>query len=158
MRESSPPFELPKEVWERLRRDKDIAPDDLPQGVSVTEIERMRREYYAAPSRLVLDVLCDPEIPYSIVLSDPGAGKSTLARYVLLSLIDPTAESRLRPHFDGYLPLLIELRNYEGIRSEKLCNTFLEFIEYLGKTEGWHLTEKSAQRLSDQGWSSDGNL
>lgn len=40
----------------------------------------------------------------------------------------------------AYLPLLIELRTYAGLCADAKCETFLEFLEYLGKTEGWGLT------------------
>jgi predicted NACHT family NTPase len=41
------------------------------------------------------------------------------------------------------LPLLIELRSYAGLCTEGNCTTFLEFLEYLGKTEGWALTQSA---------------
>ncbi len=145
VRENPPPVELPKEVWEKLSRDKEIHPDDLPSGITLEDVRRAREAYYEKPSRPVLDVLTDSRYQYAIILGDPGSGKSTLARYVMLSLIDPTPTPPSdSPRFaggEGALPLLIELRSYAGLCADNKCNSFLEFLEYLGKTEGWHLTQ-----------------
>lgn len=40
VRENPPPVELPKEVWEKLSRDKEIHPDDLPSGVTLDDVRR----------------------------------------------------------------------------------------------------------------------
>ncbi len=141
VRENPPPVELPKEVWEKLQRDKEIHPEDLPSSVTLEDIRRTREAYYEKPLRPILEVLADSSYQHVIILGDPGSGKSTLARYVLLSLIDPTGDEKIRHTFDGYLPLLIELRSYAGLCKDNKCDTFLEFFEYLGKTEGWHLTQ-----------------
>jgi len=141
VRENPPPVELPKEVWEKLSRDKEIHSEDLPSGIAIDDVRSARETYYHKPSSRVLDVLTDSHYQYVILLGDPGSGKSTLARYVMLSLIDPAGNEKLRGTFDGHLPLLIELRSYVGLGAEGHCNTFLEFLEYLGKTEGWALTQ-----------------
>jgi hypothetical protein len=140
-RENPPPVELPKEVWERLQCEEDFLPEMLSESVSIDDAIRAREAYYEKPSRSVLDVLIDTHNQYVVILGDPGSGKSTLSRYVLLSLIDPKGNERLRRAFDGYLPLLIEMRHYASLCADNKCETFLEFLEYLGKTEGWHLTQ-----------------
>ena len=142
VRESPPPIELPKEIWDKLSRDKEIHPEDLPSGITIENVRKAREAYYEKPSRPVLDVLTDAPYQHTIILGDPGSGKSTLARYVMLSLIDPsTSDDNLQKTFADYLPLLIELRTYTGACSEGNCGSFLEFLEYLGKTEGWALTQ-----------------
>ncbi len=140
VRENPPPVELPKEVWQKLARDREIHLDDLPSDITLDEVRRARETYYERPSRPVLDVLTDSRYPHTIILGDPGSGKSTLARHLLLSLIEPTEDERLRRAFEGYVPLLIELRTYAGLCAEKHCDTFLDFLDYLGRTEGWALT------------------
>ncbi len=157
VRESPPPVELPKEVWEKLQRDRDVHPEDLPSGITFDDVRRAREIYFEKQPRPVLEVLTDARHQQAIILGDPGSGKSTLARYIMLSLIDPSTalgagpstqlkagpadDEKLRDKFNGYLPLLIELRTYTGACLEGNCGTFLEFLEYLGKTEGWHLTQ-----------------
>lgn len=102
--------------------------------------------------RAALDVLSESRYQRVIILGDPGSGKSTLARYVLLSLIDTAGDEKLRKAFEGHLPLLIELRVYAGLCADKKCKTFLEFLEYLGETEGWHLTKNALhQHLKNAG-------
>lgn len=143
VRENPPPVELPKEVWEKLQRDKEIHPDDLPSGIMPDDVLRAHEAYYERPSRPVLDALADARHPYSVILGDPGSGKSTLARYVLLSLMADEGDEKLRHAFAGHLPFLIELRSYAGLCADRKCDTFLEFIEYLSKTEGWQLQREA---------------
>jgi hypothetical protein len=139
VREEPPPVELPKEMWERLRREGEALPEDLPSGVTPEEVLRAREVYFEKPSRPVLDALTDPRHRHSLVLGDPGSGKSTLARYVLTSLIHEEGDEKLGRAFPAHLPLLVELRSYAGLCAEGKCDTLLEFVEYMGKTEGWGL-------------------
>lgn len=139
VREEPPPVELPKEMWERLRREGETLPEDLPSGVTPEEVLRAREVYFEKPSRPVLDALTDPRHRHSLVLGDPGSGKSTLARYVLTSLINEDGDEKLRRAFPAHLPLLVELRSYAGLCAEGRCDSFLEFVEYMSKTEGWGL-------------------
>lgn len=141
VRENPPPVELPKEVWEKLQRDKEIHAEDLPAGLMPDDVLRARESYYEKPSRPVLDALADPRHRHSIILGDPGSGKSTLARYVLLSLISDSTDEKLQRSFANHLPLLIELRSYVGLCEEDKCDTFLEFLAYLSQNEGWQLNE-----------------
>ena len=142
MREDTPPVELPKEVWEKLSREQEIHKEDLPSGITLDDVRKARESYYQKPSRLVLDALTDTKNRYAIILGDPGSGKSTLARYVMLSLIDPVLTGeKIQKAFEGYLPLLIELRAFVGACADGKCDTPLEFLEHLGKTEGWGLTQ-----------------
>ena len=140
-RENPPPVELPKEVWEKLSHDQEIHSEDLPSGLTLDDARKARESYYEKPARPVLEALTDARQRYTIILGDPGSGKSTLARYVMLSLIEPTGDEKLRRAFDGCLPLLVELRSYAGLCADDKCKSFLEFLEYLGQTEGWALTQ-----------------
>ena len=152
VRENPPPVELTKELWERLQREKEIHPDDLPANVTLDDVLSARTSYYEKPSRPVLDVLTDTRHQHAIILGDPGSGKSTLARYALLSLIAGTGDEKLSRTFEGYLPLLIELRSYAALHTEDKCDTFLEFLDYMGETEGWHLNkDKLHQYLKTDG-------
>ena len=141
VRENPPPVELTKELWEKLQHEKEIHPEDLPADITLDDVLRARATYYEKPSRPVLDALTDPRHQHAIILGDPGSGKSTLSRYVLLSLISDSGDEKLRRAFEGYLPLLIELRSYTGLCAEGKCDTFLEFLDYMGETEGWHLNK-----------------
>ena len=143
VRENPPPVELTKELWEKLQREREIHQDDLPSNVTIDEVIRARESYYEKPSRPVLTEIADPRHQHIIILGDPGSGKSTLSRYVLLSLIGDAGDEKLRTAFEGYLPLLVELRSYAGLYADSKCDTFLEFLDYMGETEGWHLNKDS---------------
>jgi energy-coupling factor transporter ATP-binding protein EcfA2 len=141
VRENPPPIELPKDVWEKLQGEREINPEDLPANVHLDDVVRARETYYEYPVQPVLDALTNPSHQHMVILGDPGSGKSTLARYVLLSMIGDQGNEKLRETFDGFMPLLIELRSYAGLLAEGKCDTFLEFLDYMGETEGWHLNK-----------------
>ena len=147
VREDRPPIELTKEAWDRLRHEREVHDGDLPPrefGLTADDLRRTREVYFEKPTRAVLDVIADSRHRLSVILGDPGSGKSTLTRYALLSLIGPShvteADEKLRRAFPDHLPLLIELRSFAAFRAEGRCDTFLGYLEYLGKTEGWALT------------------
>ena len=141
IRDNPPPIELPKDLWAVLEEKHEISPEDFPGDVPLEDVRRAREVYYEKPPRSVIEVLTDPAVPYAVVLGDPGSGKSTLARYVLLSLADPSGDARLRQAFPGYLPLLIELREYAAVRAKSPgCQTFLDFLNYLHLTEDFYPT------------------
>ncbi len=148
VREDRPPVELTKEAWDRLRVEREVHDEDLPArefGLALDDLRRTREVYFEKPRLPVLDVITDPRHRRAVILGDPGSGKSTLSRYALLSLIGPPhvieADEKLRRAFPDHLPLLVELRSFAGLRADNRCDTFLEFLEYLGKTEGWGLNK-----------------
>ena len=104
VRADPPPMELPRELMRRLLDSGEIPSDDLPGAVDRERILRARQAYRRRPARPVLDVLAEPGGRRVVILGDPGAGKSTLARYLALTLADR----------EDVLPLLIELRQYAG--------------------------------------------
>jgi len=140
VRENPPPLELPKELLEKLIKNEKIEEADLPEGITLKEIKKAKEAYLEKPALAVLDVLTNPKNRYVVILGDPGSGKSTLSRYLLLSLITKEDE-KLQETFDSYLPILIELRNYSIEFTNKSCNTFIKYLDLLGETEGYGLTK-----------------
>ena len=102
--------------------------------------------YQARPLRRVLDVLVEDASRLAVILGDPGAGKSTLARYLALSLLEADPDSRVGV-LQGYLPLLIELRTYARVRAEGKAETFVEFLAYLAETEGYPFNAEQLEAL-----------
>jgi hypothetical protein len=145
VRENPPPVELPKEVWEKLQRDRELHAEDLPAGVTPEDVLRARESYFEKPSRPVLDALTDPAHQRSVILGDPGSGKSTLARYLLLSLLGVEGDEKLRRAFEGHLPLLVELRSYAGLCSKVKDSSFLDFVEFMSESEGWGLDRNALE-------------
>ena len=141
VRAEPPPVELPKMTWELLRSKGEVGGEDRSAGLGLAELYRERDVYQRKPARPVLDVLTEPGNRLVTLLGDPGSGKSTLARYLILSLVEGAGDARLEAVFGQHLPLLIELRAYAGLRAQGKCDTFLGFLGYLGRTEGYELTE-----------------
>lgn len=132
VRAHPPPVELPKELrW--LAEAGEIDEEDLPEWVDAQLLARVRTAYTERPALPVLDVVSARGNRLLVLLGDPGAGKSTLARYLVLTLAGGSTSDRL-PELDGRLPLLVELRTFADLRGE--CPTFLEFLHRLGESEG----------------------
>jgi Domain of unknown function (DUF4062)/NACHT domain len=136
VREDPPPVELPKELWEKLEVEGELRQEDLPAGFDAASLRKAQVAYQAQPLRRVLDVLAENAGQHTVVLGDPGAGKSTLARYLALSLLEVDHDSRLGV-LHGVLPLLIELRTYARVRAEGKAETFIDFLSYLAGIEGY---------------------
>jgi energy-coupling factor transporter ATP-binding protein EcfA2 len=140
VREKTPPLELPKEVLNEIKEESDI--EFLPKGLTIDDIKQANISYYTKTPIPVLDVITDKKNKYLVILGDPGFGKSTLARYILLSILNIHQDAKLNEGLNGYLPLLIELREFIGLFSKNKCKTFLDNFHYLGETQGYHLTKE----------------
>ncbi|MDG4793531.1 HEAT repeat domain-containing protein [Micromonospora sp. WMMD1082] len=102
VRANPPPVEVPREVWQRLARaGYDDGEFHLPEQVDRESLETALRAYHDRPARPVLEVLADPAGRKLVLLGDPGAGKSTLARYLMLTLAGRDAGSAGEPDDDG---------------------------------------------------------
>lgn len=144
VRENPPPIEIPKEISILLERNKELDTEAFPEDVPLEEVRRASDVYYENPPIPIMDVLTESNYPHIVILGDPGSGKSTLTRYIMLSLIEQSEDNKLNRAFNGYLPLLIELRSYAGLRAkDSSCKTFLDFLDHLGKTEGYYPDKKT---------------
>lgn len=144
-RENPPPVEIPRDVLARLAQrsphlryglDGDPDPRRLAQWQAHTE----------GPLRPVLDVLADPKVTRLVLTGDPGAGKSTLLRYLVTGLLAPPTDASGVPlpwttAFTGTFPLLIELRDFHALREKRECNTFLDYMKAMGRSENWGLDD-----------------
>lgn len=144
VREDTPPIEMPKELMEKLIKDEKFTEDDLPKGITSEEIKIAKKTYIKKPALPVLDVISKSDNHKLVILGDPGAGKSILSRFLVLSIISKD-ERYLDKSFLDYLPLLIELRDYAAECSRNKCNTFIEYLDFLGKTKGYGLKKKSLE-------------
>ncbi|WP_203833145.1 NACHT domain-containing protein, partial [Actinoplanes regularis] len=126
VRADPPPVELPRELWHRLAESGAVEDRDLPEDLDRTLLARVRQSYEARPARPVLDVLAEPGGQRTVVLGDPGAGKSTLARYLAVALAQRT-DGVLPAALTGLLPVLIELRGYAEPRWRD--SSFLDYLD-----------------------------
>lgn len=146
VKKGRPPRELPKELWTR--------------DVNDVENEQDLQLWRDSQPEAVLPVVGKERL--LVVLGDPGAGKSTLARYVLLSVLEPppvewvdgvdeageptkTCETSWLDEFRERLPFLVELRNYLGELANKTCSCFLSYLHDLGRSKGYALNHQEVQ-------------
>ena len=153
VRADPPPVELPRELLRRLAQAGEISERDLPAGVDREALEQARRVYQERPARPVLDVAAEPGGRKLVLLGDPGAGKSTLGRYLMLThATGPTPKHPTggdAPAHGGELPLLVELRTFASPPWRD--GTFLDLIGHLHETEGLGLPRQMLESYLRQG-------
>ncbi|WP_204293630.1 NACHT domain-containing protein, partial [Actinoplanes campanulatus] len=167
VRADPPPVEVPREVWRRLAESEQGEDANLPEQIDREKLEAAFRAYRERPCRPVLDVIAEPASRKLVLLGDPGAGKSTLTRYLLLMLAGagipatgatedpPGAQERngqLPVGLRGCLPLLVELRTYADPqwRAGREA-TFLDLIDHLNDTENMGLPRSVLEPYLDSG-------
>ncbi|NUP22444.1 MAG: NACHT domain-containing protein [Streptomyces sp.] len=148
VRADPPPVELPRDIRQRLV-DAGEWPSSLPPGLEREALERARRAYTDRPARDVLELLADPGEHRIVLLGDPGAGKSTLARHLALTLTqEMPAGDPLEP-LAGRVPLVVELREYAA--GEWRERTFEDFLKHLHGTKGMAPPVAVVERLLAEG-------
>ena len=127
VRENPPPIELPKEVCKKIEGEWSLDKECLlPEGLDPEDIKKATESYYSKTPTPVLDVITSEPNKYLVILGDPGSGKSTLAKYIALSVLGLNPDEKLNKKFAGYLPLLIELRDFVGLlRARHICHSSL---------------------------------
>jgi HEAT repeat protein len=139
VRTDPPPLELPRELLRQLIEADEIKPDGLPAHLDPERLATAREAYRQRPSRPVLDVLAGPGGRRAVLLGDPGAGKSTLARYLALTRAD----------HDATLPILIELRAVAAQPDE----TFFDLIDRQHAQDGLGFPRVELERYLRRGGS-----
>ncbi|ASC70803.1 putative NTPase NACHT family protein [Halomicronema hongdechloris C2206] len=115
VREALPPmrYDLPLDLKRQLQAEGQLAADLSPEA-----LERYRHEYFQQPARKVLEAVADSQ--RTVILGDPGSGKSSLLQYLALEWVEGKTEK---------LPLLIELREFA-------INPSANFLEFLHQGRG----------------------
>ncbi len=148
VRENPPKVEIPRDLlrWiEHADRDEEEVEESDEERLR-RELERARESYARQPRQPVLDILARQGNTKIVLLGDPGAGKSALARFLLLTLLEPFADGPAATPpawaaaINGHLPLLVEIKDFLARRGPG-CETFVEFMHLLGKTQGYHLEQ-----------------
>ena len=152
VRADPPPLELPREIWRRLAETGEIRNRDLPAGLDRETLEEAQAAYQQRPARPVLEVVADPAARRLVLLGDPGAGKSTLARYIMLALAaghgrtDGTsgAEQLGGSKLAVTLPLLVELRTFASPQWRD--KNFLDLIDHQHASENLGIPRPALER------------
>jgi HEAT repeat protein len=110
--------EPPRDWWQRAAGSADS-----------DEAVALRESYQAKPSAPLFDIVADLDHRALVLLGDPGAGKSTVARHLALTLAGSHQEPRLAA-LAGYLPVLIEMRTYVSHMDDPQCGTFLDYLDH----------------------------
>ncbi|MFC9146083.1 NACHT domain-containing protein, partial [Streptomyces bacillaris] len=133
VRADPPPVELPAELHKRLLDAGEIIPqEDLPPGIQKSSLERVRQAYRDRPPVGVLEVVADPQAERIVLLGDPGAGKTSLVRFLALTLTSSEIPEPLL-NLIGRLPVVVELRKYAEAQWRE--RTFEDFLDHLNTME-----------------------
>ncbi|MEU3622434.1 hypothetical protein BS329_31075 [Amycolatopsis coloradensis] len=142
VREDMPDTELPKELLRKLAEAANPAHSELPRGLDRRIVDQARDSYQRQPARGAFDGLTSPLARTCVLLGDPGAGKSTLARYLVLALAEQRTGTALAA-LEGLQPILIELRDY-ALKCEEY-ETFGSYLDYRKRTDGLGLEQDTVE-------------
>ncbi|MGY6025276.1 NACHT domain-containing protein [Streptomyces spinosirectus] len=137
VRADPPRVELPVELYRRLVESGELGAREsgqtLPPGVDQRQWEQARQAYRERPAVALLDALASQEARHIVLLGDPGAGKSTVARYLALTLVSDTSSGPIQA-LEGLLPVVVELRRYAD--ADWRDRSFEDFLAHLYAQEG----------------------
>lgn len=130
-RRSRPAVSLPRDYLEK-------------QGLDPDDEERLQDELYKRwmqQERLpALELLARDDARKLVMLGDPGAGKSSLTRYVLLRLLEPSPVGKgeeWRLALEGIWPVLVELRDLLARETKSGDTDLLSYLAHTGETQGF---------------------
>ncbi|MFE8960738.1 HEAT repeat domain-containing protein [Streptomyces iakyrus] len=142
VRAESPPVDLPGELVRRLLQQGEPSADQLTWPTDVLTSVRARGAHLGRLRQSVLSLLAAPGNRCVVLLGNPGSGKSTVARYVALTLLadvgTPRPDSGGRhatlDALAGTLPVIIELRRFAEPRWHTVG--FEDLLRHLHGQEG----------------------
>jgi predicted NACHT family NTPase len=98
---------------------------DSEESLPPEPIEDLRRVYWEQKTQGVLEAIADSKTR-SVILGDPGSGKSSLLQYLALTWAKKTTAER----YQERLPLFAELRCYGNDKERGKCKSLLDFFHH----------------------------
>ncbi len=155
VREDPPPDELPKDLTNRTSRtgigetsELNLDEPGLDEEIDDRQLEQLRNAYQRRSPEPILDVISAPANRLLVLVGEPGSGKSTLMRYLLLGVLEPPRDNEAglplpwTLAFEDAFPLLIELRDFAATSlREGDVDCFLDYIRYMGRTDNWAIDD-----------------
>jgi predicted NACHT family NTPase len=150
-RRSRPSRILPRDYLRKLRGSEGT----LAQDVLFGDDAETNAHWEKTPREPIFDILTDTALKHLVILGDPGAGKSCLARYIGLSLLEGFGPRQDQPDgplrhwvqaFAGRLPFLIELRRFLTWEAKNGEGGFLGYLHHLGSDRGFGLNRADLDR------------
>ncbi|MFF7626915.1 HEAT repeat domain-containing protein [Streptomyces cyaneofuscatus] len=148
VRADPPPVQLPRELERRLLEEGFGDDGFLPPGTDRESFEHLRNSYLERPEQGVLEALAGPSGERTVLLGDPGGGKSALMRYLTLLLTRGEPEEAPRP-LRGLVPLMVELRQYADDRWRH--SGFEDFLDHRHSDFGLGVPPSVRERLLAEG-------
>lgn len=148
VRADPPPVQLPRELERRLLEESFGDDGFLPPGTDRESFEHLRNSYLERPEQGVLEALAEPSGERTVLLGDPGGGKSALMRYLTLLLTRGEPDEAPRP-LRGLVPLMVELRQYADDRWRH--NGFEDFLDHRHSDFGLGVPPSVRERLLAEG-------
>ncbi len=148
VRENPPPVEIPKDLAERLReRGRHEKDDSSNKDHDEEQFKKLHTTYFSQSPKPVMDVIAASGNRLLVLTGEPGSGKSTLMRYLVTGIVEPPVDNESGEPlpwthvFKAAFPLLIELRDFYALRRSGDCDSFLEYVAYMGKVDNWFIDD-----------------